>query len=94
MPCIACGRPGRGTRCKACTPTTVERGYGAAHRAERRANEQLMAEQGYLDCWRCGERIEPGEPWDQGHDEARRNRGPEHANRCNRAAAGRKTHDL
>jgi hypothetical protein len=42
-----------------------------------------------VDCARCGERIEPGEPWDLGHDDVDRSRytGPEHR-RCNRSTRG------
>ena len=43
-------------------------------------------------CWRRGQRIEEGEPWDLGHvDGSNKTKyaGPEHV-RCNRSVAGRK----
>ena len=40
-----------------------------------------------MTCARCGELIQPGEPWDLDHDSSRRfYLGASHA-RCNRAAA-------
>lgn len=70
---------------------TTARGYGASH---RRLREQWrpIVDAGGVMCWRCGEQIAPGTPWDLGHDDGDRRlyRGPEHANQCNRAAAGRK----
>jgi len=69
------------------------RGYDHAHRSLRKA---FIPEHraGTLICWRCREVIEPNEPFDLGHDDNDRTiyRGPEHRNRCNRAAAGRKAH--
>ena len=63
-----------------------ERGYGVGHRQRRRVLAPIVAK-GLVDCARCGEPIEPGEPWDLGHDDFDRSRylGPEHR-RCNRAA--------
>ena len=51
---------------------------------------------GYLTCWRCGDKILRGEPFDLGHDDDDRTitRGPEHANRCNRRAAGLKAQTI
>ena len=70
-----------------------ERGYGHAHRELRKA---FIPEHqaGTLICWRCREIIPPNEPFDLGHDDEDRTiyRGAEHARRCNRAAAGRKSH--
>lgn len=74
--------------------STRARGYGAAHQAERRRLEPIVA-LGLTDCWRCGERIEIGAPWDLGHDDQDRSkyRGPEHR-RCNRATKGRQPNGL
>jgi hypothetical protein len=73
--------------------TRTERGYGSPH-VRLRANWKLKVEAGGVLCWRCGEPILPGTPWDLGHDDSDRTRykGPEHANRCNRSAAGRAAH--
>jgi hypothetical protein len=70
--------------------TSEQRGYGSRHRTRRAAVAPLVAA-GAVDCWRCGKRIEVGEPWDLGHSDADRSRyrGPEHAY-CNRAAAARR----
>ena len=59
---------------------------GVGHRQRRRVLAPIVAK-GLVDCARCGEPIEPGEPWDLGHDDFDRSRylGPEHR-RCNRAA--------
>jgi len=73
--------------------TREQRGYDHAHRQLRKA---FIPEHqaGTLICWRCREIIPPNEPFDLGHDDDDRAvyRGPEHRNRCNRAAAGRKSH--
>lgn len=72
-------------------PTSAERGYGGAHKRLRKQLEPHVAS-GQATCWRCNQPIRADEPWDLGHDDNDRTRyrGPEHANRCNRAAAGRK----
>jgi hypothetical protein len=51
-------------------------------------------EAGTLVCWRCRELIPANEPFDLGHDDDDRTiyRGAEHANRCNRSAAGKRAH--
>ena len=61
--------------------------YAQAHRAKRKALAPAVAV-GLYNCARCGERIEPGEPWDLGHadGDGLRYAGPEHR-RCNRATA-------
>jgi hypothetical protein len=63
--------------------------YGTAHKKER-ARWTPKVRAGKVDRWRCGKRIEPGEPWDLGHDDdnPKRYRGPEHR-RCNRATLPR-----
>ncbi|BBC53952.1 putative HNH endonuclease [Mycobacterium phage HC] len=77
--------------------STSARGYGWKHQALR-AQVKPYVEAGHVDCWRCGERIQPGQQWDLGHDDDDRSRyrGPEHAlaKDCaaggNRATAGRR----
>lgn len=70
-----------------------QRGYGASHTRER-AQWEPKVKLGIVTCWRCHELIGLNEPWDLGHDDVDRTQymGPEHANRCNRAAGGRKSH--
>ena len=70
-----------------------QRGYGAAHQQLRREWAPKVRT-GSVICPRCGESIQPGEPWDLGHDDNDRTKynGPEHRDRCNRSAAGRKAH--
>ena len=57
--------------------TSTERGYGQDHR-DLRAAWQPLVEAGDVICWRCGDPIQPGEPWDMGHDDHDRSayRGP------------------
>lgn len=77
--------------------TRQQRGYDAAHDAERKRWAPLVAT-GMVKCWRCRLPIGPGEPWDLGHDDQDRSkyRGPEHAEKtddhpaCNRATSGRR----
>jgi hypothetical protein len=71
----------------------VERGYGAAHERLRRHWAPIVAA-GNVDCWRCGQRINPDDDWDLGHDDHDRTqyRGPEHVS-CNRAVRKHATAD-
>jgi hypothetical protein len=64
---------------------TVERGYGAEHRALRAKLAPEVAK-GLTPCWRCGGLISSWQEWDLGHDDGDRTlyRGPEHRGRCNR----------
>jgi hypothetical protein len=88
-------RSGRCERCRRqhwnSRGTSTERGYGADHRALRAAWQPLV-EAGQVLCWRCGELIQPGEPWDLGHDDLDRSayRGPEHRahNRATKSRSG------
>ena len=60
--------------------------YGPAHR-RLRAQLASRVRAGLAVCARCGEPIDPREPWDLGHAPGggpRAYSGPEHA-RCNRA---------
>ena len=80
-------------------PTQRERGYGYQHK-KLRASLAPRVDAGLIDCWRCGQRIKAGEPWDLGHAERvkgtssehrgdhRAIAGPEHQS-CNRATNGR-----
>lgn len=65
--------------------STTARGYGTQHQRERRRVARLV-NAGLAYCWRCRKHIEPGSPWDLGHDDRDRSitRGPEHQH-CNRA---------
>lgn len=64
--------------------------YGSDH---ERLREQWrpIVDTGTVDCWRCEELIEPGTPWDLGHNDLDPSRyeGPEHR-RCNRSAGATK----
>lgn len=72
--------------------TRQQRGYTTEHDRLRRHYAPLVAA-GQICCSRCSEPIHPDEPWDLGHTDDRTAwTGPEHANRCNRAAAGRSAH--
>lgn len=70
---------------------TTARGYGATHQHTRAAWAPHVAT-GTINCWRCGQPITPTDEWHLGHDDHNRTitRGPEHARRCNLAAAGAK----
>ncbi len=69
--------------------TSSERGYGKAHQALRRQWEPRV-EAGTVNCARCHAPIEPGTPWDLGHNDYDRTKytGPEHE-LCNRAVSSR-----
>lgn len=68
--------------------TTVQRGYGAAHKALRKRVAETV-EAGGAYCWRCGGWIPPGSAWHLGHtDDRQAYMGPEHR-RCSTAAGGR-----
>jgi hypothetical protein len=73
--------------------TTTQRGYGSQHQ-KLRAEWKPVVESGRAICARCGQPILVGQPWDLGHNDNDRDKynGPEHANTCNRSAAGRKSH--
>lgn len=72
--------------------STTERGYGSQHQAERKRWEPMVARGGVM-CARQGPKctgkpIDPGQPWDLGHNDARTEwTGPECVP-CNRGAGG------
>jgi len=68
---------------------TTLRGYGWRHQNLRRRVKLEVVRRAV--CPRCGLPIDPGEPWDLGHDDHDRTiyAGPEHR-RCNRATASRR----
>lgn len=65
--------------------STASRGYGGDHQRMRKKFEpQVRA--GKAVCVRCGELIDPKEPWDLDHEDDRKTyRGPAHR-ACNRRA--------
>ncbi len=66
------------------------RGYTNAHVARRRQLEPLVAT-GQVSCCRCGQLIQPGQPWHLDHRDDRSGYlGPSHAT-CNLRAAAEKT---
>lgn len=71
---------------------STARGYDRTYRAAR-ARAARLVEAGQATCWRCGQAIKAGEPFDLGHDDEDRSiiRGPEHVF-CNRSAAGKAAH--
>lgn len=95
-PNVAVGRycPQHNREYEAKRGTKLERGYDARFREVRR-NAATQVNAGGVNCWRCGQPILPGAPFDLGHDDHDRTiiRGPEHP-RCNRSAAGRKGRSL
>jgi hypothetical protein len=74
-------------------PGPRARGYDRTHDRTRQQYIDHMRSGGRINCWRCGGRIQPGEPWDLGHDDHDRSvtRGAEHRH-CNRSAAGKASH--
>lgn len=69
--------------------TTTGRGYGIHHQRARRRVARLVAS-GAAFCTRCGELLDPLDPWDLDHTEDRRGYlGPAHQS-CNRSAGARK----
>lgn len=73
----------------------MKRRRGSADQKVRRALAPAV-EAGDAKCWRCGEPILPGEPWDAGHVVAIAEGGhpdgkrlPEHRGRCNRRDGAR-----
>lgn len=67
--------------------TTGARGYGLSHKAERE-RWRPKVDAGLVECARCHQPIEPGRPWDLGHNDERTAwTGPEHRV-CNRRAGG------
>ena len=57
---------------------TTGRGYGHTHQQLRKQWARQVAAGG-VKCWRCHELIDPGDPWDFGHDDYDRSlyRGPD-----------------
>lgn len=100
-----CGTPGcptpipkdaRGGRCSACRSaleaqrgSRIDRGYDAAHVAQRADYQRRMDDGETFDCWRCGHPIDP-QTWQLGHCDTDRAiyHGPE-CTPCNSATSGR-----
>ena len=90
-----CPELSAGTRCERHTRsrdrkrgTRQQRGYDLAHTKLRDRWVPKVAA-GKVNCWRCGQRITPLEPWDLGHlDDRSGYGGPEHV-ACNRATRAR-----
>jgi hypothetical protein len=69
-------------------PSRAQRGGGHDHQQLRR-EWSAKVDAGDVICWRCGNPIEPGMPWDLGHVDGSNYRlyaGPEHRE-CNRATS-------
>ena len=70
--------------------------FAAAATEVRQLNKQWApkVQRGAVLCGRCGEPIQPHEPWDLGHQDEDRTKynGPEHRDRCNRSVAGKRSH--
>jgi hypothetical protein len=76
--------------------TRQQRGYDAEYDRARRSWRARLDSGQPVDCHapRCLEptrRLLPGDPFDLGHDDDRKVRGPEHPT-CNRSAGGRAAH--
>lgn len=79
-------------RCDDCRVRVLEpgrtnrNGYGRDHQKLRAELAPIVA-LGQTECWRCGEKIKPREPWDLGHDDHDKSiyRGPEHRGENRRA---------
>lgn len=71
------------------TKTTTQRGYGSRHQRLRKQWAPIV-NRGEATCGRCHQPIQPGTPWDLGHDDHDRTKytGPEHQ-RCNRGEPSR-----
>lgn len=99
-PAPGCPNLTRGGRCTNCARqadhnrgTRQARGYDAAHDTER-AKWTLILQTRAVTCARCPGLINPGDPWDLGHNDQRtRWTGPEHP-ACNRAAGGRTSQQI
>jgi hypothetical protein len=91
-------RPMRRRRTPRPQLTTVQKGYGAAHKRMREQVKRTVNAGGAV-CWRCGQLIAPTEPWDLGHRDHPRAKvlglyaGPEHRD-CSRTAGGWKRQGL
>ena len=68
---------------------TTQRGYGRQHQLKR-AEYQKVVDAGAGECWRCGQPVNPGDPWQLGHDDHDRTqyRGIE-CIPCNESTGGR-----
>jgi hypothetical protein len=69
--------------------TRQQRGYTPEHDRARKAWAAKITQQGGIPCARCGQPINPGDPWDLDHtDDRTAYLGPSHP-ACNAAAGGR-----